>query len=126
MSRAEHIEHLKLQLAKLRQMLFGRMSERIAIQIDQLELHLEEMEAVQAVLDAASPVQSTSSRSGRKPLPDHLPREVILHELAGDCCMECGGQLRKFGEDVSEQIELHPGELQGSPPCAAQVFLPEL
>lgn len=111
-SRAAHIEHLKLQLAKLRQMLFGRKSEKFAIQIDQLELHLEEMEAVQAELDAtfetASSAQSTSSKSRRKPLPDHLPREVVTHEIAGDCCMECGGQLRKFGEDVSEQIEYVP------------------
>ena len=41
----EYTDRLKLQLAKLRQMLFGRKSEKLAIQIDQLELHLEEMEA---------------------------------------------------------------------------------
>lgn len=108
----EYIEHLKLQLAKLRQMLFGSKSEKIAVQIDQLEMHLEEVEAARAELDAAleatSPSPATASKPGRKPLPDHLSREVVTHTLSSDCCTECGAHLRQFGEDVSEQIEYIP------------------
>lgn len=39
------IEHLKLLIAKLRRMQFGRSSEKLDRQIEQLELRLEELEA---------------------------------------------------------------------------------
>src|ERR1700743_3867517 len=42
------IEKLKFQIAKLRRMQFGRSSERITRQIEQLELRLEELEAGEA------------------------------------------------------------------------------
>ena len=42
--KALEIEKLKLQIAKLRRMQFGRSSERISRQIEQLELRLEELE----------------------------------------------------------------------------------
>ena len=50
LSRTEYIEHLKLQVEKLRRMLFGTKSEKIIIKLDQLELHLEEMESARAEL----------------------------------------------------------------------------
>ena len=42
------IEKLKFQIAKLRRMQFGRSSERITRQIEQLELRLEELETGEA------------------------------------------------------------------------------
>src|ERR1700746_3842901 len=42
--KALEIEKLKLQIAKLRRMQFGRSSERITRQIEQLELRLDELE----------------------------------------------------------------------------------
>ena len=42
--RTLEIEKLKFQIAKLRRMQFGRSSERITRQIEQLELRLEELE----------------------------------------------------------------------------------
>src|SRR5487761_2114700 len=42
------IEKLKFQIAKLRRMQFGRSSERITRQIEQLELQLEELETGEA------------------------------------------------------------------------------
>ncbi len=41
------LEHLKLVVEKLRPMRFGRKSEKLSMQLDQLELPLEEMEAIQ-------------------------------------------------------------------------------
>jgi transposase len=111
LSRTEYIEHLKLQVEKLRRMLFGTKSEKIIIKLDQLELHLEEMEAARAELEtaieAASP-EPEVQKPARKPLPEHLPREIVMHLPHGECCTECGGQLRQFGEDVSEQLEYIP------------------
>lgn len=111
-SRGARIEHLKLMVDKLRHALFGKKSEKIVIQLEQLELQLEEEETTQAEAEAAvervSPAQEPKSRTERKPLPEHLRREVVTHVPDGHCCPDCGGQLRQFGEDVSEQLEYIP------------------
>ena len=44
LSHQDEIEHLKLLIAKLRRMQFGRKSEKLQQQIEQLELKLEELE----------------------------------------------------------------------------------
>ena len=47
------IEHLKLVIAKLRRMQFGRKSEKVRGQIEQLELQLEGLQAT--VSESAQP-----------------------------------------------------------------------
>ncbi|MBV8072674.1 MAG: IS66 family transposase [Acidobacteriaceae bacterium] len=111
-SRSERIEHLKLMVEKLRHMMFGARSEKIVIRLEQFEFGLEDMETTQAemeaVVDRVSPALEPKARPERKPLPEHLRREVVTHVPERDCCSDCGGQLRQFGEDVSEQIEYIP------------------
>ena len=111
-SRSEGIEHLKLMVAKLRHVIFGAKSEKILIELEQLELQLEDDETTHAEVEAGveriAPSREPKTRSNRKPLPDHLPREVVTHAPEGDCCSDCGGQLRHFGDDVSEQLEYVP------------------
>ena len=111
-SSGEQIEHLKLVIEKLRRRVFGVKSEKVVTQLEQLELHLEELETSQAESEAAvervRPAAEPKTRSRRKPLPEHLPREVVSHTFHGDSCPDCGGRLRQFGEDVSEQLEYIP------------------
>lgn len=100
------IAQYQAQLAKLRRMQFGRSSERLDAEIRQLELLLEDLEEGEAahtaparLLDAARP---EGRHPRRRPLPDHLPRETIVHP-AGDRCPECGGlHFSALGEDVTE------------------------
>ena len=110
-SRSERIEHLKLMVEKYRHMIFGTKSEKIVLKLEQLELELEEHETVlaqaQAFADRISPEKEPKPRPERKPLPEHLEREVVMHD-AGDCCPDCGADLRQFGEDISEQLEYVP------------------
>ena len=87
--KALEIEKLRFQIAKLRRMQFGRSSERITRQIAQLEFQLEELEtgaAEDAARDEApEPAASASPRANkpkRKPLPDHLPRQDVVHQPA--------------------------------------------
>ena len=115
------IEKLKFQLAKLRRMQFGRSSERITRQIEQLELRLEELETGEAEADAkaeadvpAAPIRERT-RPKRKPLPDHLPRQDVVHQPAGDdacTCPDCGKGMAKLGEDVTEVLDYVPGRFQ--------------
>ena len=111
-SRSERIEHLKLMVEKLRHVIFGSKSEKIVIQLEQFELELEDMETTQAAAEAAverlSPEKPPNSRPERKPLPEHLPREVRTYVLGSDGCPDCGGHLRQFGSDISEQLEYIP------------------
>lgn len=114
-SNAQQIEHLKLVIEKFRRMLFGVKSEKLAGELEQLELQLEELETSEAAEEAAeekSPEIQFATRPRRrprrKPLPEDLPREVVMHLPEHDCCPDCGGALRQFGEDVSEQLERVP------------------
>jgi transposase len=123
--KALEIEKLKLQIAKLRRMQFGRSSERITRQIEQLELRLEELETGAAEADAkadagadtAEPMGPTRERSKpkRQPLPDHLPRQEVVHQPADDgaCqCPDCGKGMAKLGEDITEVLDYVPGHFQ--------------
>ena len=114
LSRESEIEHLKLLIAKLQRMQFGRRSEKVARQIEQLELRLEDLEAKRAAVSTepgettAPPNVSDTSKPARRPLPDHLPRQVQKHEPAETVCPDCGGALGRLGEDVSEMLEYVP------------------
>ena len=110
--RSERIEHLKLMVEKYRHMIFGKKSEKIVVKLEQLEFELEEDETTQAEAEAiserVSPRKEPKPRSERKPLPEHLKREEQIHKPDTDCCPDCGGGLRHFGDDVSEQLEYVP------------------
>ena len=114
-SRDHEIEHLKLLIAKLRRMQFGRKSEKLDRQIEQLELRLDELQATPAENTAAShtpagvaPVANVAVKPTRRPLPEHLPREVRRYLPKQAACPDCGGELKLLGEDVSEILEYVP------------------
>jgi transposase len=108
------IEHLKLMIAKLRRMQFGRKSEKLDHQIEQLELQLEDLQAAGGEAEREMPPADRAPRakSARKPLPEHLPRDEQIHEPAADACPACGGGLRHLGEDVAEQLEFVPANFR--------------
>jgi transposase len=119
LARETEIEHLKLLLAKLRRMQFGRRSEKIARQIEQLELRLEDLESKRAEADAPAetqPAVSTEEFIGAKParraLPAHLPQKTNRYEPVESACPDCGGKLQLLGEDVSEMLEYVPAQFQ--------------
>lgn len=102
------IEKLKLQLARLKRMQFGRSSEKLSQQIEQLELLIEELETPGTAPAPMAPKPGRASPPpARRPLPEHLPREAVVHEAAC-ACPACGGGLRRIGEDVSEMLDYVP------------------
>jgi hypothetical protein len=116
-----HIEKLKMQLAALRRARFGRSSEKLDRNIEQLELLISDLEEDLAAQDAKARV-GTSEPAGpdgpafparphqrrqpvRKPLPEHLARESVVHEPACTC-PGCGGTtFSRIGQDEREVLE---------------------
>src|SRR5688500_7569064 len=88
-----HIEKLKAQLAVLRRARFGRSSEKLDRAIEQLELLIGDLEEGQAESETRAgaadvdPQRLPPSRrprlpATRRPLPEHLPRETVVHPAA--------------------------------------------
>ena len=117
-SRDAEIEQLKLLIAKLRRMQFGRKSEKVERQIEQLQLRLDELEASRAeqTTSSAAPPAALErpgvSKPTRRPLPEHLPREMRKILPKERACPDCGGKLKPLGEDVSEILEWVPASFK--------------
>ena len=111
------ISYYKLEIEKLRRALYGRRSEHKTRLLEQMELQLEELEAFAtedelAAAKAAARTQTVRSferkRPGRKPFPEHLPRERVVIP-APESCPCCGSmKLSKLGEDITETLEVIP------------------
>ena len=90
-------------------------------EIEQLELKLEELESAKAARAnesntpssaQSSSTPSTAAKPARQPLPEHLPREVKTYAPKQEACTECGGRLRRLGEDISEVLEYVPARFK--------------
>ena len=102
------IEKLQHQLHGANRHRFGSKSEGM----DQLQLFAENEEIAEAAVKAAETAPAEpielKEKPRRKPLPDHLERiEQVLS--VGEDCPECGGDLSKLGEDITEELEYIPG-----------------
>ena len=113
------IEALTFNLAVLRRRQFGRSSEKLDAEVEQLELRLEDLEEGQAEQSArvAQPdplLRQSRKPAQRKPLPSHLPRETVVHEPKIICtCNDCDrSKLARLGEDVTEVLEKIPARLK--------------
>ena len=98
-------------------MQFGRSSERLAAEADQLELALKELETEAPTPAPAEDPTDTAAKPerrkpARRPLPEHLPREVVQHGADAQACAACGGTLRRLGEDVTEVLDYLPGRFR--------------
>lgn len=111
------IAHLTLEIEKLRRELYGTCSERKARLLDQLEMQLEDAEAAlsedELVAEQAAAKTTTVKsferrRGGRKPFPEHLPRERVVMPPPTTCACCGSDRLRKLGEDVTETLEVIP------------------
>jgi transposase len=122
-ARLAEIERLKLLVAKLRHAQFGRRSERLGALSGQLDLGLSTAqqgggEARGASADLARlarrrhPDRIRSATPGPQPAPDHLPRSRTEHLPTCSGCPQCGGALKRLGEDVSEELEYVPARFR--------------
>ena len=104
------ITALTHELAYYRRIRFGKASEALAGEQRMLFEETVDMDlaAIEDELDRQAPVKRQRKRAGRQPLPPELERIEHRHEPASCQCGQCGADLVKIGEDVSEQLDVEP------------------
>jgi hypothetical protein len=115
-------EKLRVVMQTLKEMIFGKRSERIAVIVaEQLALELDDLETgvtppAPANDDAAAtkPTGKPRKKARRNigALPKHLPRCEQVLEPDATACPCCDGRLHKIGEDVSEVLDVIPAILR--------------
>jgi transposase len=126
-----HIKILEEKIRLLQDKIFGRKSEKLPAREDkycQLALFNEaediadkaatsqeqEMsDTAEVDTDTISVPAHTRQKPGRKPIPDHLPRVEVIHDLSEEekLC-GCGCQMSRIGEEVSEKLDIIPAQIQ--------------
>jgi transposase len=128
------VQALRQRIAKLQKLAFGKSSEKVEREIEQLELALEDLLVAVAEkddtlinegLDEPVPEEASSPDLRRRPrVSDAIPRE--RRELdSGACCPDCGGDLRvtpeacdlmrtfgATGEHVSELLNMIAAQMK--------------
>ena len=119
------IDKMKVELAYLRRMKYGRSSEKlehaqlelIGGQVGQPAVELpvvvgadDGLKSNVTSLDQERKKREPKTRPGLRELPAHLPRRTVVHTPQGGCCCTaCGGGLREIGQEVSEVLDYEPG-----------------
>jgi transposase len=114
----QQIDYMKEDNRLLKHKLFGSSSEKMKTDGPYYQYEtFNEFELCAEIVELAAPPvteeKSTSSkkRSGRKPLPKHLPRKVIEHDLTDEqkqCA--CGNTMECIGAQVSEELAYRPAQ----------------
>lgn len=113
-----HIEKLRMRLAVLRRARFGRSSEELDGDIEQLESLIGELEEGEAEAEARADAAGATGHGRvrarvrrqpvRKPPPAHPPRGVVTHDPPRTC-PGCGGTaFSRVGQDEREVLEYVP------------------
>jgi len=107
-------EKLRVAMQTLKEMIFGKRSERLAaIVAEQLAVELDDLatgvippapanDDVPAMKPAGKPRKKARRNIGA--LPKHLPRCEQVLEPDATACPCCQGVLHQIGEDVSEVL----------------------
>lgn len=113
------IEYLEERVRLLTKELFGRSSEKRPQPEDPRQLHLfneaevlseEKLKEEEKTLTVP---EHTRKKPKRKPLPEHLPRVEIVHDIPKEekVCA-CGVALSCIGEEVSEKLDIVPAKVR--------------
>jgi len=107
------IEQLTFELARYKRIRFEASSEKLdAAQVSLLHETLDaDLAAIEEQLEqlTTEPGKPRKQTPRREALPAHLPRVSVHHEPETKTC-QCGCELKRIGEDVSEKLLYKPGD----------------
>ena len=110
------IQALTLELAHYKRIRFGRTSEQLgaeqkALFEETLDTDLCALEAeAEQLLSAPKRKALVQPHPGRRPLPEHLPSIEHRHEPESCACGQCGKEMVKIGEGITEQLDVEPSK----------------
>lgn len=114
----QDLQNATYTIAQLRQQVYGRKSEKSKTidthpTLPGLDHVFDETPETDEEPDPEEEkTEKPKKKTGRKPLPDHLPRERVIHDLDdSDKTCTCGHALHKIGEETSEQVEYIPARV---------------
>jgi transposase len=108
------INILKEQIRCLQDRLFGRKSEKLSPDREQLSLFkLPDEHFPIAQEDVIEVPSHKRKKRGRKPIPENLPRIEVIHDIdEADKQCECGCMKAVIGKEFSEQLDIIPAKIQ--------------
>ena len=101
-----------LKLAK--QNRFGRKSEKVSDENTPMFPGMGQVfDEASVEIEPKKPAKKRAAQGGRKPLPDHLPREEVTHDIQEhEKVCPCGHPLKCIGKEESEQLEVIPAQVK--------------
>ena len=106
-------ELLREKIRLLEALLYSRASEKILADPRQLSLFQEQAAQLEKPdLEEIEVPRHKRRKGGRKPLPDSLHRETVIHDIPDEekqC--DCGSEMTQMGEECSEQLDIVPAKL---------------
>ena len=119
------LEAMKAEVLRLRRWQFGRSAEVIdptiapSLPLQDLQIDITPIEAAPIATSPVTKLVSVDTPSARRgqrriqrALPPELPRVIRVHDVGRCECTDCGGVLKRLGEDISEQLDYVPGYFQ--------------
>lgn len=110
---------LREQVLLMKSKLFGRKTEKLSsadeatqeILFDEVYVEAEEESSQEE--PAIEVPAHTRRKSGRKPLPEGLPRVEVIHDLKEEekVC-GCGCTMERIGQETTEQLDIVPARMQ--------------
>ncbi|WP_196214778.1 transposase [Piscirickettsia salmonis] len=98
-------DHYKALYEQLQRYRYGQRSEKLSQgQLDLFAEFLDENAEKESQQEAITVPAHQRQRPKRKPLPEHLPRERIEHDLTeGDKVCACGCAMQRIGEEIRKR-----------------------
>ena len=115
----QEVQFLREELRLLRQQIFGRKSEKYGLETENGAVLFPEWEDDEKPPVNEEPKKSIEveghvrKKSGRKAIPDHLPRVIVEHDLPeNEKVCNCGCMMSRISDETSEQLDMSPVRYQ--------------
>jgi len=111
------VDKLTHELAVLKRLKFAATSEKFCAGLSAEQTSLLEETLDTDIAEASAEIERAGgdtkgkkdkAQPKRQALPAHLPRREVHHEPENTAC-ECGCQMKRIGQDVSEKLDYQPG-----------------
>jgi len=113
----KNVTILEEEIRFLKDRLFGHKADRIEDEhqerlFNEAEAGAEQFEESEQQAPAVVVAAHTRRPRGRRPLPENLPREEVVHDIPEEqkICA-CGAPLSRIGEETSEKLKIIPPKL---------------